>query len=84
MVAPRRASLPRVTTEEPPLVLVRDEPAAISARASLFEAIAQEAGAVADLQPGNAAGALAELARAYALIAATEVTTTAGLTARSS
>ncbi|MBF6331929.1 hypothetical protein [Nocardia transvalensis] len=69
---------------EIPLVVIRDEPAAGSARESLLQAIAREAGAVADLQPGNAAGALAELARAYALVTSTEVAATATLTARGS
>ncbi|MCM6776733.1 hypothetical protein NDR87_22375 [Nocardia sp. CDC159] len=67
--------------QQVPLVLLRDEPAAAAARERLLQAIGREADAVADLQPGNAAGALAELARAYALITSTETTTTAALSA---
>ncbi|MFI5779858.1 hypothetical protein [Nocardia sp. NPDC051570] len=74
--------LPFEGGQQIPVIVVRDEPAAGSARASLLEAIGLEAGQVAELQPGNAAGALADLARAYALVIGTEVTSTTALVAR--
>ncbi|MEU6012544.1 hypothetical protein ABZ826_00360 [Streptomyces sp. NPDC047515] len=52
----------------PAVIRLREVPAAAEARESLLQAIAAEARAVTAKHPGQASGALEELARAYALV----------------
>ncbi|CAL9661719.1 hypothetical protein SUDANB108_07045 [Streptomyces sp. enrichment culture] len=68
-----------VTADEPSpagVIKVREVSAAVEAREALLTAIAQEAKAVVDKRPGEAAAALVQLAQAYAALSTTSVPVT--------
>ncbi|MEU7140901.1 hypothetical protein ABZ942_15725 [Nocardia sp. NPDC046473] len=66
-------TIPAEIGQSAAVIKVREVPAAVEARRALLEAIAQEARAAVDKEPGNASAALLELTQAYALLASASV-----------